>query len=213
MGLSYALGWRAFRLLFATWFRWRVLNAERVPRSGPVILASNHASFIDPPLVGAGVRRHVSFLARESLFDIPVLAAILRSWRVVPVDRDGGSGRGLKAILARLDAGGVILLFPEGTRTRDGQLQTARAGIGLAVIKSTAPVAPARVFGTFEAFGRDAKFPRPRRVTVKYGDPLPFTALRAEAQTCSRARLKEIYQEVADQIMAAIAALEPTCDD
>jgi len=208
MNFSYALGWRAFRLLFASYFRWRVIDADRVPREGPLILASNHASFIDPPLVGAGIRRHVSFLARESLFHAPVLAAILRSWRVVPVDRDGGTGRGLKQILHRLELGGAILLFPEGTRTSDGRLQAARSGVGLAVVKSTAPVTPARVFGTFEAFGRHAKFPRPRRITVKYGDPLHFAALRAEARSCSRPRLKEIYQQVADEIMAAIAALE-----
>jgi 1-acyl-sn-glycerol-3-phosphate acyltransferase len=208
MNFSYALGWRVFRLLFATWFRWRVNGAERVPRGGPVILAANHASFIDPPLIGASVGRHVSFLARESLFDVPLVGPILRSWRVVPVDRDGGTGRGLKAILQRLAAGGAILLFPEGTRSPDGRLQPARSGIGLAVIKSTAPVVPVRVFGSFEAYGREARFPRPRRVAVKYGAPLTFTALRAEAQSCPRPRLKEIYQEVADQIMAAIGSLD-----
>src|SRR5581483_2554869 len=182
---------------------------ERVPARGPVILAANHASFIDPPLVGAGVRRHVSFLARETLFDVPVLAAILRSWRVVPVDRDGGTGRGLRLILQRLDQGGAILLFPEGTRSRDGALHRAQAGVGLAIIKSTAPVVPVRVFGSYEAFPRDAKFPRPRRLTVKYGNPLTFETLRAEASRCSRPRLREFYQQAADQTMSAIAALSP----
>jgi 1-acyl-sn-glycerol-3-phosphate acyltransferase len=212
MGFSYAVGWRAFRLLFAGYFRWRVLHPERVPARGPVILAANHASFLDPPLVGAGIQRHVSFLARETLFDVPILAAILHSWRVVPVDRDGGTGRGLRSILQRLDQGGAILLFPEGTRTRDGSLQPASAGVGLAIIKSTAPVVPVRVFGTFEALGRDARFPRPRRVTVKYGPPLSFETLRAEAANCPRPRLREIYQQAANETMSAIANLnlEPT---
>jgi len=213
MGLSYALGWRAFRLLFATYFHWRVFHAERVPLQGPVILACNHASYLDPPLVGAGVRRHVSFLARETLFDTAVVGPVLRSWRVVPVDRDGGTGRGLRAILERLEGGGAILLFPEGTRSPDGQLQPARAGIGLAVIKSGAVVVPARVFGTHEALGRHATFPRPRRVIVKYGCPLAFKKLRAEAQDCPRPRLKEIYQETAEQIMGAITNLAPNPDD
>ncbi len=209
MGFCYAFGWRAFRLLFTTWFRWRVLHPERVPARGPVILAANHASFIDPPLVGAGIHRHVSFLARETLFDVPVLAAVLRSWRVVPVDRDGGTGRGLRSILQRLDQGGAILLFPEGTRSRDGALQPAQAGVGLAIIKSSAPVVPVRVFGSHEAFPRGAKFPRPRRLVVKYGNPLPFEALRAEAGHCPRPRLREIYQQAADLTMAAIAGLSP----
>jgi 1-acyl-sn-glycerol-3-phosphate acyltransferase len=209
MNLSYRLGWLLFRFAFATYFRWRVFNPERVPQTGPVILASNHASILDPPLVGSGLTRGCNYLARETLFRFPGIGALLRSWQAVPVDREGGGGAGLKAILSRLLAGGVIILFPEGTRTRDGSLQKARSGIGLTVIKSDAPVVPVRVFGTFEAYGRDAKFPKPKRVAVKYGQPMEFRALREEATTCSKQRLKEIYQQIADEIMAAIANLEP----
>jgi len=212
MNASYYTGWVLFRLMYATYFRWRVFNPERVPVQGPVILASNHASFLDPPLVGSGLRRDINYLARESLFRYPGIGALLRSWNAVPVDRDGGGARGLKAILDRLLAGGAIILFPEGTRTQDGQLQKARSGIGLTVIKSAAPVVPVRVFGTFEAYGRQIKIPRPHQVTVKYGRPMDFAALRAEAKTCDKARLKEIYQQVADEIMAAIAKLEPRAD-
>ena len=88
-------------------------------------------------------------------------------------------------------------------------MQPARSGIGLTVIKSSAPVIPVRVFGTFEAFGRHMKVPHPRRISVKYGTPMDFTRLRAEAKHCSKARLKQIYQEVADLIMGAICKLEP----
>ena len=155
------------------------------------------------------MKRDINYLARETLFRFPGIGALLRSWNAVPVDRDGGGAAGLKAILDRLLAGGGIILFPEGTRTRDGKLQPARSGIGLTVIKSTAPVVPVRVFGTFEAWGRNQKFPRPQRIAVKYGQPMHFEKLRAEAKTCSKPRLKEIYQEIADEIMAAIAKLEP----
>jgi len=209
MNIPYFIGWCGFRALYKLYFRWRVYNAERVPLEGGVILASNHASFLDPPLVGSGVRRGINYLARENLFRFPVVGWVLRHWQVVPVDRDGGGAAGLRAILDRLLAGSAIILFPEGTRTRDGKLQPARSGIGLTVIKSTAPVVPVRVFGTFEAYGRHLRFPRPYRVAVKYGQPMPFTQLRAEAKTCSKARLKEIYQQVADELMAAIAQLEP----
>ena len=208
MNPSYKLGWLAFRAYFAVYHRWRVFNADQVPAAGPVIFASNHASFLDPPLVGVAVSRHISFLARDSLFRVPVLGAILRSWRVVPVDRDGGSGRGLKAILQRLEQGGAIILFPEGTRTPDGQLQPARSGIGLAAIKSAAPVVPVRVFGTYEAMGRHLRWPRPRRVAVKFGPPLDLASWRAEALSASPPRIKQIYQEVAVEIMAAIAKLD-----
>jgi 1-acyl-sn-glycerol-3-phosphate acyltransferase len=212
MNPSYFVGWSLFRLMYATYFRWRVLNPERVPMSGPVILASNHASFLDPPLVGSGLKRDINYLARESLFRFPGIGALLRSWNAVPVDREGGGARGLKAILDRLHEGGAIILFPEGTRTRDGKLQPARSGIGLTVIKSTAPVVPVRVFGTFEAYGKHIKFPRPKRVTVKYGRPMMFEKLREEAKTCSKPRLKEIYQQVADELMAEIEKLEPVED-
>jgi 1-acyl-sn-glycerol-3-phosphate acyltransferase len=212
MTFAYRCGWESFRAVFAIYFRWRVFNAERVPLTGPVILASNHASYLDPPLVGAGVRRQISYLARDNIFHVPVLAAILRSWEVVPVDRDGGTGRGLKQILNRLEQGGAIILFPEGTRSRHGELNPARSGIGLTVIKSRAPVVPARVFGTHEAFGPHKRLPRPRRLTVKYGQPMWFAEQRAEAAACSKQRVKEIYQQVADEIMAEIARLEPKAD-
>src|SRR6187551_1485637 len=154
MNLSYRLGWMGFRALFKLYFRWRIYGTENVPLTGPVILASNHGSFLDPPLVGSALPRDINYLARESLFRFPGVGAVLRSWNSVPVDRDGGGARGLKMILDRLLKGGAIILFPEGTRTRDGKLQPARSGIGLTVIKSTAPVIPVRVSGTYEAFGR-----------------------------------------------------------
>ena len=207
MNFSYRCGWLFFRTVYATYFRWRVSGAENVPATGGLILAANHASFLDPPLVGSGLKRDINYLARESLFRFPLVGALLRSWNSVPVDRDGGGAKGLKIILGRLLNGAGIILFPEGTRTPDGKLQPARAGIGLVVAKSNAPVVPVRVFGTFEAYGRNIKFPRPKRIAVKYGTPMRFEKLRAEAKACTKDRLKQIYQEIADEIMAAIAAL------
>jgi 1-acyl-sn-glycerol-3-phosphate acyltransferase len=213
MNWPYRISWGVFRLIFATYFRWRVHNPERVPLEGPVILAANHASILDPPAIGAALKRALNYLGRDTLFSVPVLGWLLRLWEVVPVDREGGGAAGLRAIFDRLRRGGAILLFPEGTRTPNGQLQPARSGIGLVVIKSTAPVVPVRIFGTFEAYGRQAKFPRPRRVTVQFGAPMNFEALRAEAKTSSKQRLKQIYQQVTDEIMAAIGRLEPSRSD
>lgn len=212
MNPVYFAGWMIFRFFYTFYFGWKVFNPERVPVAGPIILASNHASILDPPLVGGGIKRPINYLARESLFRFPFVGWVFRHWQVVPVDRDGGGGAGLKAILDRLLKGGAIILFLEGTRTRDGKLQPARSGIGLTVIKSEAAVVPVRVFGTFEAYGRDMPFPLPKPVAVKYGEPMMFEELRAEAKTCTKPRLKQIYQEVADQIMDRIAKLEPKRD-
>ena len=212
MNSVYLVGWLFFRTLYKFYFRWSVYNNERVPLSGPVILASNHSSFLDPPLVGSGVHREINYLARKSLFRFPLFGVILRKVRAVPVDRDGGGAAGLKVVLYRLNAGGAIILFPEGTRSFDGKLQPARSGIGLTVIKSSAPVVPVRVFGTYDAWGRHIRIPRPHKVVLKYGKPMYYTELRAEAKTCSKDRLKQIYQQIADEIMTAIRHLEP-CQD
>jgi len=209
MNPLYFTVWCFYRAAFCLYFRWRVYNPARVPSQGPVILAANHASFLDPPLVGAALNRPIHYLARENLFSVPLLGWALHRVNVVPVDRDGGGAKGLRAILDRLLAGAAIILFPEGTRTRDGQLQPVRAGIGLTVLKSNCPVVPVRVFGTREAYGRQMRFPLPRPVGVKFGVPLDFAKLREEAETCSKARLKAIYQQIADELMAAISKLEP----
>jgi len=212
MNLIYRCGWILTRLFGTVYCPCRYHNPEHVPLTGPAILAANHASFIDPPLIGGGLSRSLNYLARESLFTLPVMGALLHQVHAVPVDRDGGGAAGLRAILDRLLAGGAILLFPEGTRTPDGSLRRGRSGIGLTVIKSSAPVVPVRVFGTYEAWGRHLSLPRPRRLAVKYGAPLPFTALRHEAATCSKPRLKAIYQQVSDEIMEAIRRLERCTD-
>lgn len=208
----YRCTWVTSHTIFRVLFRGRYYHPERLPDSGPVILAANHASYIDPPLIGSGLARPVNYLARDTLFKYRFFNYFLRRLYCVPVDREGAGAAGLKGIFDRLAQGGVILLFPEGTRTSDGRLLPARAGVGLTVIKSEAPVIPVRVFGTFEAFNRFAKFPRPRPVAVKYGKPMDLSRLREEAKICSKQRLKVIYQEVADAIMREISRLEP-CED
>jgi 1-acyl-sn-glycerol-3-phosphate acyltransferase len=209
MNPSYFVAWFTSKVLCETVFRRRVCNPERVPAEGAVILAANHASYMDPPLVGSSLPRDLHYLARESLFKYPGVRQWLHSMNAVPVDRDGGGAKGLKAILDRLLAGGGIILFPEGTRTHDGTFQRGRSGVGLAVIKSTAPVVPVRVFGTYEAWGRHVRIPKPHPVVVKFGEPMYFEKERGEARVCSKPRLKAIYQEVADTLMARIADLQP----
>jgi 1-acyl-sn-glycerol-3-phosphate acyltransferase len=206
--MLYTAGWLLTRWIVASYFRRRESGSQHIPAEGPFILASNHASLMDPPLVGSACPRPISYLARESLFKNPLGGWILRSVGCVPVDRDGATGRGLRTILQRLLEGDGIILFPEGTRTSDGSLQAGRAGIGLVVLRSKAPVVPARVFGTFEAFGRHHRLPRPKAVGVTIGPALRFERIREEAVNASRARMKELYQEVSNEIMAAIARLE-----
>ncbi len=209
MRLGYYLLWHFFRILFRIGFARRIYHVERVPSQGPVLIAANHASFMDPPLIGSSLPREITYLARDTLFRFPIIASFLQYINVIPVDRGGKSPRGLKVIASRLKAGHPVILFPEGTRSSDGKLRQAKSGIGLLAIKSDAPILPVRVFGTFEAYGRHMKWPRLHPVDIKFGRVLDLKHLRAEAKTASKDRLKAIYQEAADAIMQAIADLEP----
>lgn len=205
------LGWMPARLFGRFYFRSTLLHVERVPATGGCILAANHASFFDPFLLGSSPLREICYLARASAFWFP-MGIWLRQLNAVPMDREGGGLKGMLKIIELLKQGNGITLFPEGTRTRDGQFQPAKAGIGLIVIKSGAPVVPVRVFGSYEAWNRHMLLPRPRPMTVKFGRPLAFTELRQEAENCSKERLKQIYQEISDRIMDEIKAMRPEPD-
>ncbi len=213
MRFGYRLCWHLLRFLFKLFFRWRVYNADRVPAHGPFILVANHASYLDPPVAGASCPRELVYLARKSLFRFKPFGALIRWCNAVPVERDGFGADGLKAVLEKLKAGWGVLMFPEGTRSPDGQLRPARLGIGLLVVKAGVPVVPMRLVGTHKALGRGAILPKPCKLHVIFGHPLDFAELRTEARNCSKARLKQIYQQVADELMAAVAKLWPQPQD
>lgn len=194
-------------MFFAIYFRRRIVGAERIPKRGALILASNHASFLDPPLIGTSVHREASYLARESLFRIPILGRIIASINALPIDREGKSARGLKAILARLSAGQAVVLFPEGTRTSDGRLLPARSGIGLAIVQSAAAVVPVKIFGSFEAFSRKMRFPKPHKITIVFGEAMDFQNEIEKAKSRGQAR-KQIYFTIANRIMKQIQHLQ-----
>jgi len=200
------------RLIFAGPFRWRHYNRDRVPLSGGVILAANHASFLDPPLVGAAVQRPVCFLARESLFKGWGMKTLLRSCNAYPLDRDEGSAKGLSRMIQFLREGQCVLLFPEGTRSPDGRVQPVRPGLGFIMALAKVPVVPIRVFGTYEALNRHSRWPRFRRISVKFGHALRFDKLTQASQNTDKHQKKLIYQQISKEIMAAIEALEPHAD-
>lgn len=207
MNLTYFLTYHIGGFLYGTYFRWRRLGLENMPMEGPALLCSNHQSFIDPPLVGCGLPREIHYLARRTLFRNPVFAAYIRALNAHPVDRDGGGPQGLKAVLDILDQGHPVLVFPEGTRTRDGKIGEAKPGIGLAILKSSAPVLPLRISGAYECYGRHLKFPRPGQVTLSVGKPVPMDDLREELKTADRQRQRTLYAEAADRVMKAISDL------
>jgi len=201
MNFSYWLGSRFFSELARGLYDYRVIGAEKLQFSGPALIASNHDSFLDPPFVGHAFDEAIHYFARKSLFDHPLVGKVLRSWQAIPIDRDKPDASSLKATIRLLRDGKKVLIFPEGTRSPDGKLQKAEAGVGLFIAKGGAPVLPVRIFGTYEAYPRGGKTLRPARVTVVIGD-LWRPDLPSYAQTG-----KNLYQTLADEVMHRIAEL------
>lgn len=206
-GLLYRIGWLLGRLMLLGFCRGRVTGAEHLPAAGPALLACNHASYLDPLFVGSATRRPLTFLGRVTLFEHRLFGAVIRRTNAIPLDRDGGGPAGLRTVLGALGQGRAVLLFPEGTRTRDGRLQPVRPGIGLIALKSPAPVVPVWLEGTFQVWGRHRGWPRPARVEVRFGPPVDLAGLRAAAATAGRDELKELYASAAQAILAAMASL------
>ena len=200
-----------YRVYFRLYHRGRIYNVARLPARGAVILAANHVSFLDPPLLGMGFQRECCFLARDTLFRNPLAGWLLRSWNCLPMSRDRGDLGAVRTMLRLLGEGKAVLMFPEGTRSPDGQLQEARAGIGMIVARSKAPVVPMRIFGTDRALPRGASWPRPARLVIKFGEPFSYP-LPSNLDQIHGEELKALYLAIGREIMRRIAALEPRPD-
>lgn len=184
-------------------FRGTVTGLENIPMDGAFLVAANHVSFLDPFLVGCQVPRQICYFARKTLWKTRIAAWWLDMVGTIPVDRDGGQDvSGIKRVLRALKENNGLVLFPEGTRSPDGNLQAPKPGIGLIACRSQVPVIPARIFGSFEAFGRGGKLRLGTPVSVVFGTPIPPAVYDAPDAG------KERYQIASARIMAEIARLE-----
>ena len=189
-------------IIYRMWFRGEVVGTENFPREGPFLIASNHASHLDPPLVGSQIPRQMRFFARKSLWNNAVIGWWLSKVETIPVERDSGDVGAIKRVLQALKENRVVVLFPEGTRSPDGRLQKPKAGVGLMACKTGVPVVPCRVYGSFAAFGKGSAIPRfGTPVTVVFGRPIP--ASDYDDPAAGKAR----YETAAQRIMDRIAAL------
>ena len=196
-----------YRWYYRLYHRGRVWNRDRLPQAGGVILAANHVSFLDPPLLGAACRREAFYMARDTLFRNPLAGWLLRSWNCVPIKREGGDIAALRTALRMLADGKAVLMFPEGTRSKDGNLQEGRAGIGMIVVKSKVPIVPMRIFGTDHALPRGASLPRPAKLTIRFGEPFTYS-LPANVDELHGEAAKALFLDISREIMRRIAALE-----
>jgi 1-acyl-sn-glycerol-3-phosphate acyltransferase len=192
------------QLAHQMFFRGDVAGIGNLPRTGGYIVAANHASHLDPPIVGQFLPRQVAFFARKTLWKPGVAAWWLDKVGTIPVDRDGGvSVDAVKRVLQALASGRVVIMFPEGTRSLDGRLQAPKPGIGLLACRAQVPVVPARVFGSFEAYGKKGALHLGTPVSVTFGRPLQPTEFDNPADG------KERYVNAAKRIMAAITRIGP----
>ena len=155
-----------------TVFPTRYEGREHLPAEGPLVLCSNHQSYLDIPLIAAGVRRHVSFVARDTLARSPLLARIMDRCGAVLVRRGASDHGALKEMVAHLAEGDCLCIFPEGTRTKDGSIGEFRRGALLAARRGRAPVVPVAITGSFEAWPPGRSLPRPHGVTIRFGEPV-----------------------------------------
>jgi 1-acyl-sn-glycerol-3-phosphate acyltransferase len=197
MTFWYLLGYSLSKTLAKTFFNYRVIGAENMIEEGPCIIAANHCSYLDPPLVGVACKRAIHYLARKSLLDVPILGPILPELNVIPVDQKNADRSALMGAIRVVKNGGAVLIFPEGTRSTDGGRQPAQPGIGMIVAKTGAPVVPVRISGSFEAFPRGASWPRLAPVRISVGPALCFEGSEADE--------RGLYQKTSDRIMDAIA--------
>lgn len=201
MNLSYRIGHIIFRSIARSFYDFQVIGEENLKLQGPALIVANHVSFLDPPFIGQAFDEPLYFFARKTLFDHPLAGKLLRSWQTIPVDRDKPDASSLKATIRLLKSGKKVLMFPEGTRSHDGGLQKAEAGVGLFIAKSRAPVLPVRIFGSFEAYPRGAKFLRQAQIRIVVGKPY-VPDLKSQS-----VEGRDLYQALADEVMERIGEL------
>jgi 1-acyl-sn-glycerol-3-phosphate acyltransferase len=199
---------RAWYRLFQRWlqlaavvvYHVRYSGRENIPAEGGVLVVSNHQSHFDPPLVGLGSPRAMNYLARESLFRFAPFGWFIRSVNAFPLDRDGIGLGGIKEALKRLKRGEIVVIFPEGTRTRDGEIARFRPGFTTLAVRSKAAILPVAIDGAFQAFPRGKKLPGAGRIRVCYGKPIMPAELVGRDE-------RELVEEVERRVRACQAEI------
>ena len=204
--LFYSINHVLSYLFCKLYFRISAKGLEHIPRTGPAIIAANHASYLDPFLVAVLIPRQVNFMARKDLWNKHILAWWIPRVHGFPIRRGILDREAIQTALHILEQDQILILYPEGTRTMTGKLLPALPGVGILAYRSKAPVIPAYISGSFAAMSRNEILPKPNKITVYYGPPIDIN------QELTLPEQKETYQNIASKIMGGIRALSPTRD-
>ncbi len=196
LALYHLFKWTVVSPSLHVYFRGQIHHAERVPQQGPLVVVSNHASDFDPPILSNCMRRPVAFMAKQELFQVPVLSALIRWYGAYPVNRGSADRSAIRAALASLEQGWAVGLFLQGTRTADGRITHPKQGAALIASKIQAPLLPVCLWGTEKILPKGQKFPRSVPLTIRIGEPIPPPASR------DRTELADVTQQCADVINA-----------
>lgn len=195
-------------LLCKLFFRFEIHGAENLPETGSCIIASNHSSHLDPPLVGCVGKvkdRAVRFMARDTLY-VPIFGAFLRKVHTIPLSRDKGDISALRTAIKAIKGGDLVSLFPEGTRSRDGEILEPKGGVAFLLSKSGVPLLPIYIDGSHAALPRGSIFIRPRKIRIYVGQLIDPAELKSDKKGAAG------YKEVGAMVMQRIAALKPDTD-
>jgi 1-acyl-sn-glycerol-3-phosphate acyltransferase len=196
--------WGFFRGIARLCFHLRLTGQENIPTQGRLLIAANHASFLDVPFLGCGVARQLAFLGRHNLFPIPLVNPLLQHLGWIPIRQDRFDRDGLRRAEDCIETGKALVIFPEGVRTETGALGEGKLGLAMLVLKTKCLVVPAYISGTFEALPIGASRLSFHPVSVTYGTPIDF------ARDIERFTKKEFYHHVIDTVMASIRDLALT---
>lgn len=200
-GLFYGFLWVLGNVVGRLCFRFRTTGREHVPRHGGLLIAANHASYLDIPVLGCGLPRRAAFLGRKDLFRWPILNRLMRALGWIPIRHDRMDRGGMRMAVRLIKEGKVVVIYPEGTRSRDGRLGRGKPGLGVIVAEAGCPVLPVYIGGTHEVLPVGALWPRLHPLKVMIGEPIHFSG------ASQRYAGKEFYQHVSRTVMAAIAGL------
>jgi len=190
--------WRGIQVVlqnvFVFWLDYRARGMEQLPESGALLL-SNHQSFLDPLLIGLPLNRPVSYLARHNLFRVPVIGWILRNTYVMPINRDAAGTESIREAVRRMQHGFLVGIFPEGTRSRDGELGDIKPGFIALIRHGKLPVVPVGIAGGTDVMPRGVILPRRGRVRVVFGTPLPAAEVLRLSQRGHETELVELARQ------------------